>query len=129
MTIKKEWYPKYWASVDKKPVLRKMVVTRYDHVQDRAGVQGKKVGYLGVPTQLLVDANEDSGGDIRIVEVIGYEPKPVPAQWERAQLEREEQEREWWVDKTALAAVGDDVAVKKYLLTIDPIGGNSVVEL
>ena len=125
MTTKQEFEPLYWAT--KEPDKRAMSVVRYQDVRNGAGVKGYKIGVLGIGAELIVDWNEQDEGWIRIVKVGDW--KPVPATWISAQADTPEQEREWWVDKTAIIPVGLDVSVKRYLLTIDPVKGNSVVEV
>ncbi len=106
MAEKTEYELKYWAT--EPPDKKEVIVTRYDHVQDRAGIQGKKIGNLGPGTHLIVDKNEDARGDIRIVRVVNYTPAPVPPTWISAQSDRPQEEHEWWVDKGAVVDANAD---------------------
>jgi hypothetical protein len=97
MADKLQYEPKYWAA--KPPVKKEVVVTRYGAINDRAGLQGKKIGVVGTGARLIIDANENAGGDSRVVAVVGYPRlQPIPLAWENNQPDRPQEEKEWWVD-------------------------------
>jgi hypothetical protein len=125
---KRLWFPKYWAT--EQPIVKEMAVTRFEHVQDKAGTQGAKIGNVGAGVHLKVDMNEQDMGDVRIIEVIDCLTPPVPTSWEQKQIDRPEQEREWWVDKTALMDVGgSDPGKVRLLVERDELGHWKVTEL
>ena len=122
-----EYYPLYWSA--KQPVPLTKAVTRLQNVQNGPGIKGGKIGTVGIGAHLFVDWAEQDLGWVRIIKVVDYVPAPVPVAWINAQVDEVPQEREWWVDKTALMDLNADPTVKRYLLTIDPIAGNTVTEL
>jgi len=118
MTDKLQYEPKYWAA--KPPVKKEVVVTRYGPINDRAGIQGKKIGEVGVGARLIIDTNENAGGDSRIVAVVGYPRlQPIPLAWENNQPDRPQEEKEWWVDNGDYVDANADTTKIKLIVEWD----------
>ena len=112
MADKTQYYPYYWAAVP--PVVAEKVLTRIQPVLDLAGIQGKKIGTLGVGAHVMVDLNEDDNGCLRIVRVVDYPLGVVPANW--IEYNQDPERPEFWTDKTGLMDAGAPIEGEVSLL-------------
>jgi hypothetical protein len=103
--VKVKFFPWYWAYPDKVPVPAMKILNREQEVRDGAGFKGKKISTLAKGKVVTIDTKENDLGWSRVISV--STANPVPQDWIDAQLSKPEQDREGWLDNTALSPYGE----------------------
>jgi hypothetical protein len=132
MADKIEYEKLYWAT--KKPRKLEAVVTRANEpVQSGPGLKGRTIGRVGTGVHLIVDLNEVSDGDTRVVAIIGRDP--VPEQWYDDATKETIPEwftdgdfhPEWWLDNGAFVPANAEVGTVMFQVTWNNETGTGTV--
>ena len=102
-SIKVYRFPWYYSVKEPKPAT--MLVNRDQKVQDGASIKGKVIATIKKGSIVLVDTVENALGWTRVINQQGE--NPVPQTWINAQLDKPVEDREGWLDNTALTPIVD----------------------
>ena len=100
-------FPWYWTYPNKIPVPVTMILNRDQVVRDGAGPKGKVIATLKKDSIVTMDTKEHDLSWTRNIRVKGENPVPQP--WINAQLDKPEEDREGWLDDTALSPYTEPV--------------------
>jgi len=100
-------FPWYYTYPNKIPTPVTMILNRNQEVRDGASIKGRVIATLKKGSIVTMDTSEHDLSWTRNISVKGE--NPVPPQWISAQLAKPEEDREGWLDDTALSPYTEPV--------------------